>query len=126
MALIRKTLKQLEANKPVINAKLMRATSEAAIGRLASEDGDDRAAALPDYKLNLVREARAKLDMTQAEMAALTKIPLATLRNWEQGRTAPDPAARALFKLIASKPKDSAKILQGVIGQPQVSSRSGR
>ena len=114
MALIRKTLKQLEANKPVINAKLMRATSEAAIGRHAIEDGDDKAAALPDYKLNLVREARAKLDMTQAEMAALTKIPLATLRNWEQGRTAPDPAARALFKLIASKPKDSARILQGV------------
>ena len=48
------------------------------------------------------------------QMAALTKIPLATLRNWEQGRTAPDPAARALFKLIASKPKDSARILQGV------------
>ena len=113
MALIRKTLKQLEAHKPVINAKLMKATSEATIRRHALEDGEDLKAPLPDYRLNLVREARAKLDMTQAELAALTKIPLATLRNWEQGRTAPDPAARALFKLIASKPKDSAKILQG-------------
>ena len=113
MALIRKTLKQLEMKKPLINAKLMKATSEATIRRHAVEDGEDLTAPLPDYRLNLVREARAKLDMTQAEMAALTKIPLATLRNWEQGRTAPDPAARALFKLIASKPKDSAKILQG-------------
>ncbi len=109
MALILKTLKQLEVRKPVINRKLMEATSQAAIRRHTLEDG---ASPLPDYRLNLVREARAKLDMTQAEMAALTKIPLATLRNWEQGRTAPDPAARALFKLIASKPKDSAKILQ--------------
>ena len=113
MALIRKTLKQLEMKKPLINTKLMKAKSEATIRRHAVEDGEDLSTPLPDYRLNLVREARAKLDMTQAEMAALTKIPLATLRNWEQGRTAPDPAARALFKLIASKPKDSAKILQG-------------
>ena len=113
MALIRKTLKQLETHKPVINAKLMKATSEATIRRHAVEDGEDLSTPLPHYRLNLVREARAKLDMTRAEMAALTKIPLATLRNWEQGRTAPDPAARALFKLIASKPKDSARILQG-------------
>ena len=112
MAIIRKTLKQLEAQKPVINTTLIKATSEAAIRRHAIEDGDAPNAPMPDYKLNLVREARAKLDMTQAEMAALTKIPLATLRNWEQGRTTPDPAASALFKLIASKPKDSAKILQ--------------
>ena len=106
MAIIIKNSKQLA---PIINTKLMKATSEAAIRRHALEDGD---APLPNYKLNLVREARAKLDMTQAEMAALTKIPLATLRNWEQGRTTPDPAASALFKLIANKPKDSAKILQ--------------
>ena len=112
MALIRKTLKQLEVRKPVINRKLIEATSQSAIRRHALEDGEDAALPMPDYRLNLVREARAKLEMTQAEMAALTKIPLATLRNWEQGRTAPDPAARALFKLIASKPKDSAKILQ--------------
>ena len=110
MALIRKTLKQLEVRKPVINRKLMEATSQAAISRHTLEDG---ASSLPAYRLNLAREARVKLDMTQAEMAALTKIPLATLRNWEQGRTSPDPAARALFKLIASKPRDSAKILQG-------------
>ena len=97
MALIRKTLKQLETQKPMINAKLMKATSQAAIRRHALEDGEDVTLPLPDYRLNLVREARAKLAMTQAEMAALTKIPLATLRNWEQGRTAPDPAARALF-----------------------------
>ena len=99
--------------KPLINTKLMKATSEATIRRQALEGGEDLSIPLPDYRLNLVREARAKLDMPQAEMAAFTKIPLATLRNWEQGRTAPDPAARALFKLIASKPKDNAKILQG-------------
>ena len=28
-----------------------------------------------------------------------------TLRNWEQGRVAPDPAARALFTVLAKNPK---------------------
>lgn len=112
MALVRKNLRQLGAKPPVINTELMKTTSAAKIRRQMIEDGDDPKAALPDYRLNLVREARAKLAMTQAEMAALTKIPLATLRNWEQGRTAPDAAAKALFKLIVHKPKENAKILQ--------------
>ena len=71
MALIRKTLKQLEMQKTVISAKLIRATSEAAIRRHALEDGEDLALPLSDYRLNLVREARTKLAMTQVEMAAL-------------------------------------------------------
>ena len=73
MAIIRKTLKHLEAQKLLINAKLMKATSEAAIRRHAVEDGDDPLNPLPDYRLNLVREARGKLDMTQAQMAEINK-----------------------------------------------------
>ena len=111
MAIIRKSLKQLELRSPVINRNLMKATSEAIIPQHALEDGDDLNSQMPNYALNFVRQARAKLEMTQQEMSALTKIPVATLRNWEQGRTLPDPAARALFTLIARKPKDSAKIL---------------
>ena len=110
MAIIRKSLKQLELRSPVINRNLMKATSEAIIPQHALEDGDDLNSQMPNYALNIVRQARAKLEMTQQEMSALTKIPVATLRNWEQDRTL--PAARALFTLIARKPKDSAKILQ--------------
>ena len=73
MAIIRKTLKHLEAQKLLINAKLMKATSESDTRRQAVEDCDDLALPLPDYTLNLVREARAKPDMTQAQMAALIK-----------------------------------------------------
>ena len=112
MALIRKTLKNLQFVAPVIDENRMRATGAAQIRRQMIEDGENPAAGLPNYQANLVRQARVKLAMTQAEFAGLTKIPLATLRNWEQGRTTPDPAARALFKLIAHQPKGSAKILQ--------------
>jgi putative transcriptional regulator len=112
MAIVRKSLKQIAAKAPRIKRKLMKATSEAAIRRQAIEDGEDPRAPLPPYALNLVRAAREKLAMTQQELAALTKIPVSTLRNWEQGRTKPDAAASTLFKLMARSPKESLKALR--------------
>jgi putative transcriptional regulator len=49
--------------------------------------------------------------MTQAGFARALRIPLATLRNWEQGRVLPDPAARSLLTLVARNPKAAFKAL---------------
>ncbi len=49
-----------------------------------------------------VREDRA---MTQEEFALRYGLDLATLRNWEQGRSKPDAAARAILWTIAHKPE---------------------
>jgi putative transcriptional regulator len=46
--------------------------------------------------------------MTQEQMAALPRIPVATLRNWEQGRVKPDQAAQALLTILYRRP-DIAK-----------------
>jgi hypothetical protein len=35
--------------------------------------------------------------------ARALRIPLATLRNWEQGRVRPDPAARSLLTIVAAR-----------------------
>ena len=43
----------------------------------------------------LVRAARAKLGLSQAEFAARIGTPVATLRDWEQGRFPPPGAAGA-------------------------------
>jgi putative transcriptional regulator len=43
--------------------------------------------------------------LTQEQFAEATGIPVATLRNWEQGRHAIDPAAKALLILIARDPE---------------------
>lgn len=112
MAIVKKSLKVIAAKRPRIKRKLMKATSEAAIRRQAIEDGEVPNASLPPYTLNLVKAARAKLAMTQQELAALTRIPVATLRNWEQGRTQPDAAANTLFKLLARDPAASVKALR--------------
>src|SRR5262245_33106005 len=51
-----------------------------------------------------VKTLRRTLGLTQEEFAARYRIPLGTLRDWEQGRTEPDQPARAYLKVIASNP----------------------
>jgi putative transcriptional regulator len=40
-------------------------------------------------------------------------IPLATLRNWEQARVEPDPAARALLRILDREPQAALRALAG-------------
>ncbi|MEA2905576.1 MAG: putative transcriptional regulator [Alphaproteobacteria bacterium] len=50
------------------------------------------------------RAIRDKLKLTQKLFAERYQIPLATLRDWEQGRRVPDAPARALIKAIREEP----------------------
>jgi putative transcriptional regulator len=43
--------------------------------------------------------------MTQEDFAKALRIPLATLRNWEQGRVGLDPAVRSLLTIVARNPE---------------------
>ncbi|MEX0956506.1 MAG: helix-turn-helix domain-containing protein [Rhizobiaceae bacterium] len=54
------------------------------------------------HKLQL---ARLRLEMSQADFAAMLGIPVATLRNWEQRRTQPDSVAATLIDLVYDDPK---------------------
>ena len=52
-----------------------------------------------------VKVIRRALHLSQEEFAACFKIPIGTLRDWEQGRVEPDQAARAYLMVIARNPK---------------------
>jgi putative transcriptional regulator len=52
----------------------------------------------------LLREARRKTGMSQQEFASVIATPVATLRDWEQGRFAPPGGVLCLMKLIARHP----------------------
>ena len=56
---------------------------------------------LPD-----VRAIRRSLRMTQHHFAAAYRIPLSTLKNWEQGRRMPDAPAAAYLLAIKRRPKE--------------------
>jgi len=51
-----------------------------------------------------VKAVRSLANKTQAEFANAYRIPVATLRDWEQGRRQPDAPARALLAVIAADP----------------------
>ena len=54
---------------------------------------------------------RRALDLTQEEFAARYRIPLGTLRDWEQGRAEPDQPTRAYLTVIARDPDRVSRIL---------------
>jgi putative transcriptional regulator len=53
-----------------------------------------------------VKAIRKSLHMSQHRFAALYRIPLATLKNWEQGRRNPDAPAAAYLRAIQRRPKE--------------------
>lgn len=48
---------------------------------------------------------RIRLKLSQEEFAERFRIPLGTLRDWEQGRKEPDAAARAYLTVIRRNPQ---------------------
>ncbi len=58
-----------------------------------------------------VKIIRRALGLTQEEFSARYRIPLGTLRDWEQGRSEPDQPARAYLRVIATEPDMTASAL---------------
>jgi putative transcriptional regulator len=58
-----------------------------------------------------VRSIREQLGQTQEEFATNYRIPLPTLRGWEQGRRQPDATASAYLSVIASLPQETRAAL---------------
>lgn len=59
-----------------------------------------------------VRSIRRDLHMSQQRFAETFRIPLPTLKNWEQGRRAPDAPAAAYLQAIARRPDAIREALQ--------------
>ena len=58
-----------------------------------------------------VAAIRRKAGLTQAAFARQIGVPVATLRNWEQGRRRPDGPARVLLAMLAKDPDIVARTL---------------
>jgi putative transcriptional regulator len=58
----------------------------------------------------LVRQAREKSGLTQTAFAERIETPVATLRDWEQGRFAPPGGVLCLLRLIVKHPELSREL----------------
>ena len=112
MALVRRTLDHVRRVKLRIDRGKIDATTEADIRRHMIEDGQNPAGELAGFAPVIPPQVlRKHLAMTQAEFARALRIPLSTLRNWEQGRVLADPVARSLLTIVAHNPKAAFKAL---------------
>jgi putative transcriptional regulator len=92
----------------------LNATTEAEIRQHMVEDGEDPDAPLPDYrKVPDVQAIRERFAMSQDVFARTIGIPVATLRNWEQRRTAIAPAAKTLLRILEREPDAALRALAG-------------
>lgn len=57
---------------------------------------------MPPERLRAIRKRLAK---SARDFEQKFGIPAATLNNWEQGRRAPDPAARLLLEVMEREPE---------------------
>jgi putative transcriptional regulator len=76
-------------------------------------DLDDRPLSAADLKrmkrTPRVKVLRRALGLTQEQFADRYRIPLGTLRDWEQGRSAPDQPAKAYLQVIRAEPVATAR-----------------
>ncbi|MDR3497126.1 MAG: helix-turn-helix domain-containing protein [Ancalomicrobiaceae bacterium] len=113
MAIVRRTLSELRQRPLGVDWAKVDATTEADIERHMIEDGEDPAV---EYRLeDSISPAviRKRLGMSQPAFADALMIPVATLRNWEQGRTVPDPAARSLMRAVAADAHQVFALIHG-------------
>jgi putative transcriptional regulator len=99
----------------------MRPMTEAEVEAAAGRDPDARPFT-PEELAKAKRIPRAKtlrraLGLTQQEFAARYRIPLGTLRDWEQGRSEPDQPARAYLTVIAHDPEGVRRALETKPGE---------
>ena len=66
--------------------------------------GERKASRTTTFKPTDVKALRAELGQSQAEFSLMIGVSVSTLRNWEQGRRAPDGPALALLQVAAHNP----------------------
>src|SRR5580658_3632730 len=104
MSISRKTV---EPVRPMTQKQIEAAARRDPDARPLSRADMQRMRRTPQIKI-----IRRALALTQEEFALRYRIPLGTLRDWEQGRTQPDRPARAYLTVIARDPEGIFRILQ--------------
>ena len=73
--------------------------------REALREAADRSGRVTTPEQALVCAVRVSLGLSQVDFAARIGTPVATLRDWEQGRFAPPGAALCLMRLLIAHPE---------------------
>ena len=59
-----------------------------------------------------VKAIRAKTKLSQAKFAEKLRVPVGTVRDWEQHRRTPDAPARTLLGMVDADPKAALALIE--------------
>ena len=112
MTRVAATPEVVEAIKRGVDWARVRSMSEEEIERGIAAD-PDAAAPMSDAEITgaRVRWVRKGTGLSQEQFAARYRVPVGTLRDWEQGRREPDAAALAYLRVIEREPEAVARAL---------------
>lgn len=115
MATVRKSLADIQRDDPRFSEEQRRRMGEYHEEH-AADDADVPFATDDQLKkaelARFLRQLRTKLALTQEQFAERYALPVATVRDWEQGRREPDAPARALIRIIEKEPDAAARALR--------------
>ncbi len=103
MAQVSDIVHLIERSPPMTEAEVLAAAAADADAQPLSRSDLRRMKRIPRAKI-----IRRALGLTQNEFSARFRIPLGTLRDWEQGLAEPDACAQAYVTVIAKHPKLAA------------------
>jgi putative transcriptional regulator len=63
-----------------------------------------------------VKAIRLSMNLTQSEFARRYRLPIGTVRDWEQRRTQPDSGSKVYLQMIEADPANVLKIVEKVAG----------
>jgi len=90
--------------------------TDAEVHEAAERDPDARPMTDEEFarakRVPRARTLRRALGLTQEEFATRYRVPLGTLRDWEEGRSEPDEPARAYLTVIAHDPDGVRRALE--------------
>ena len=101
----------ITASRPNVDLGKIDKTTEQNFGRQMRKEGCDPDGAGRDEEIISPAIIRKRLGMSQRRFADAIHVPVATLQNWEQGRTLMDPSARALLTILAREPQAALRAL---------------
>lgn len=67
-----------------------------------------------------VKAIRAKTKLSQINFAAKLRVPVATIRDWEQHRRMPDAPARTLLGMVNADPKAALALIERMDGAQRI------
>ena len=92
---------------PLIDWSSIDATTEEEIAAQIAEDEVEAMCDAAAY----ARRVRRKIGLSQVAFARRIGVPVDTVRNWEQGKRAPQGPARALLRIIDRAPETALAAL---------------